>query len=222
VPVASAAPTSPCSAEARSEAAQAYTGKPAVLPDPGDLPVRADKNGDAFTVWGAIHALRGRYSHKAIDGKTITLVGVIVRTNYDDVPDCGIHRMGRADPADCRVPIPMFAIADNSDERVDVIEALGWASNFAQLYSMIEAIDNQRPGEHAKLKDEFWASDLPNPVPAVGARVRVTGRYTTTFTKATSGVASNTAHGILTVDRIEYLEPPREKVYLRGMKPKRK
>jgi hypothetical protein len=48
----------------------------------------------------------------------------------------------------------------------------------------------------------------------------VTGTYGVTFTKATSGAAANPKYGIITAEKIEYLEPPAEKAYLPGMKPK--
>jgi hypothetical protein len=99
---------------------------------------------------------------------------------------------------------------------------MGWASNPAQIFTLIEAIDRAVKGKEGevKLNDEFWGSELPNPVPNVGAKVKVTGTYGVTFTKATSGAAANPKYGIITAEKIEYLEPPAEKAYLPGMKPK--
>ena len=61
---------------------------------------------------------------------------------------------------------------------------------------------------------------LPNPLPNLNAKVKVTGTYGFTSTKATGGAASNPKYGIMTVEKIEYLEPPADKVYLPGMKKK--
>ena len=99
---------------------------------------------------------------------------------------------------------------------------MGWASNFAQVFSMIEAIDKAPKGKEGevKLADEFWGADMPNPIPNVGAKVKVTGNYARTFTKATGGVAADPKMGILTYESIEYLEPAAEKAYLPGMKKK--
>ena len=62
--------------------------------------------------------------------------------------------------------------------------------------------------------------DLPNPVPNIGAKVKVTGTYGVTFTKATGGAAANPKYGIMTAERIEFLEAPSAKAYLPGMKEK--
>ena len=48
---------------------------------------------------------------------------------------------------------------------------------------------------------------LPNPIPSVGAKVRVTGSYAVTFTKATGGAAANPRFGILTAYGVETIEP---------------
>jgi hypothetical protein len=207
---------------------QPYTPKPAVsgkkpaLPAVPTLPVKKKKDGDAYTIWGVTHELRSRVHSEDVNGKKITLVGYVVRTNYESAPKCAIHKTGKGDPPDCKSPIPTFAIADEKGETKDVIDVMGWASNFAQLFTLIEGIDKAAKGKESevKLKDEFWANDLPNPVPNIGAKVKVTGTYGITFTKATGGAASNPKYGIMTAEKIEYLEPPAERVYLPGMKKK--
>ena len=50
--------------------------------------------------------------------------------------------------------------------------------------------------------------------------VKVTGTYGVTFTKATGGAAADPKYGIMTAEKVEYLEPPAEKAYLPGMKRK--
>ena len=99
---------------------------------------------------------------------------------------------------------------------------MGWASNPAQVFSLIEALDKAPKDKEneVKLADEFWGADLPNPIPNVGAKVKVTGNYAITFTKATSGAAANPKYGIMTAEKIEYVEPATERAYLPGMKKK--
>lgn len=200
----------------------AVSGKKPALPAVPTLPTKAKKQGDAYTIYGVIHDLRSRVHHDDVDGKKLSIVGYIVRVNYADAPKCAIHKTGKGDPADCKSPVPTFAIADDKGETKDVIDVMGWSSNFAQIYGMIEGIDKAAKGKEkdVALKDEFWGQDLPNPLPNIGAKVKVTGTYATTFTRATGGAAADPKHGIMTVDKIEYLEPPADKVYLPGMKKK--
>ena len=207
---------------------QPYQPKPAIsgkkpnLPAVPTLPQKVKKQGDAYTVWGVTHDLRSRVHYDDVNGKKLTIVGYVVKTNYADAPKCAIHKTGKGDPPDCKSPVPTFSIADEKGETKDMIDVMGWASNFAQIFTMIEAIDRAVKGKEGevKLTDEFWGMDLPNPVPNVGAKVKVTGTYGVTFTKATSGAAANPKYGIMTAEKIEYLEPPAEKAYLPGMKPK--
>jgi len=208
--------------EAPYQAKPAVSGKKPNLPAVPTLPQKVKKQGDAFTVWGITHELRSRVHREDVDGKKVTVVGYIVKTNYAEVPKCAVHKTGKADPADCKAPIPTFSIADEKGEAKDMIDVMGWASNPAQVFTLIEAIDKAAKGKEGevKLTDEFWGTDLPNPVPNVGAKVKVTGTYGVTFTKATSGAAANPKYGIITAEKIEYLEPPAEKAYLPGMKPK--
>jgi hypothetical protein len=178
--------------------------------------------GDAFTVRGAMHHLRSRVHADEVNGKRLTIVGYIVKTNYNDAPTCAVHRTGKADPANCVAPIPTFWIADEMGETSAMMSVMGWASNFAQLFSLIEAIDRAPKGKErdVALNDEFWGNVLPNPMPNVGAKVKVSGMYGVTFTKASAGIAANPKRGVLTAETIEYLEPPVEKAYLPGMKRK--
>ncbi len=207
---------------------QPYTAKPAVsgkkpnLPAVPTLPQKVKKQGDAYTIWGITHELRSRVHREDVDGKKVTVVGYVVKTNYNEVPKCAVHKTGKADPAECKAPIPTFSIADEKGETKDMIDVMGWASNFAQLFTMMEGIDRAVKGKEAevKLTDEFWGGEVPNPIPNVGAKVKVTGQYGVTFTKSTGGAAANPKYGIMTAEKIEYLEPPPEKAYLPGMKRK--
>lgn len=200
----------------------AVSGKKANLPGVPTLPQKKKKEGDAYTVWGVTHDLRSRVHNEDVNGKKLSIVGYIVKSNLKDAPKCAIHKTGKGDAADCKAPVPTFSIADEKNETKDMIDVMGWASNFAQVFSMIEAIDKAPKGKEneVKLSDEFWGMDLPNPVPNIGAKVKVTGTYGVTFTKATGGAAANPKYGIMTVEKIEYLEPPPAKAYLPGMKEK--
>jgi hypothetical protein len=200
----------------------AVSGKKASLPAVPTLPSKVKKSGDAYSVWGVTHDLRSRVHADDVENKKISIVGYIVKTNYASAPACAVHKTGKGDPADCKSPIPTFSIADDKNEKTDMIDVMGWSSNFAQMFSLIEGIDKAQKGKEGevKLSDEFWGQDLPNPLPNVGAKVKVSGTYAKTFTKATGGAAANPKYGIMTVEKIEYIEPPADKVYLPGMKPK--
>jgi hypothetical protein len=206
---------------------QPYVAKPAVsgkkptLPAVPTLPTKKKKDGDAYTIWGIIHDLRSRVHHDEVDGKKVTIVGYVTKTNYDQAPKCAVHKTGKGDPEGCNPPVPSFSIADEKGETKDTIDVMGWASNFAQMYSMIEAIDKAAKGKEGevKLKDEFLGAELPNPIPNIGARVKVTGTYGVTFTKG-KGAAADPKHGILTYESFQLLEPAPEKAYLPGMKKK--
>src|SRR4029079_11148017 len=112
--------------------------------------------------------------------------------------------------------------ADDKAEKKDMIAVMGWSSNFAQMLTFIEAVTKAAKGKEAevKLADEFWGGDLPNPLPNMGAKVKVTGSYGETFTKATSGAATNPKYGIMTSEKIEITEPAPEAAILPGMKKK--
>ncbi|MCC6557288.1 MAG: hypothetical protein IT372_30420 [Polyangiaceae bacterium] len=218
-----AAGTAGCGAEEKPyEAKPAFSGRKANLPAVPTLPQKNKKNGDAYTVWGVTHDLRSRVHFEDVNGKQLSIVGYVVKTNYAEAPACAVHKTGKADPADCKAPVPTFYIADDKAETKEMIQVMGWASNYAQLYSMIEALDKAPKDKESevKLADEFWGNDLPNPIPNIGAKVKVTGTYAVTFTKATSGAAADPKHGIMTAEKIEFLEPPAEKAYLPGMKKK--
>jgi hypothetical protein len=200
----------------------AYNGKKPSLPGVPTLPTKPKKQGDAYSIYGVTHDLRSRVHAEDVNGKKLSLIGYIVKANYGDAPKCSIHKTGKGDPADCKSPVPTFSIADEKSESKDVIDVMGWASNYAQIFAMIEALDKAPKGKEdtVKLQDEFWGMELPNPLPNVGAKVKVTGTYGITFTKATGGAAANPKYGIMTVEKIEYLEPAPEKPYLPGMKKK--
>jgi hypothetical protein len=212
----------------------AYSGKKANLPAVPALPNKAKKEGDAYTVWGAIHDLRSEVHAKDFEGKEVSIVGFIVKTNMetacqDDkkpaegedpcVPKCAVHKQGKADADDCAPPIPAFWIAEHADEKdfkTKAIPIKGWASNFAAVFSMVEEIDNK--DDKAELVDTYSQNKLPNPLPNLGAKVKVTGTYGVTAATSSRGSESNPRTGILKVTKIEYLEKPKLRSFLPGMK----
>ena len=136
----------------------AVSGKKPTLPAVPTLPTKAKKQADAYTVYGITHDMRSRVHAEDVIGKKVSITGYIVKTNYDDAPKCAIHKTGKGDPADCKSPVPTFGIADDKGESKDVIDVMGWASNYAQIYGMIEGLDKAAKGKEGevKLKDEFW------------------------------------------------------------------
>lgn len=216
---------------------EAYTGKKPSLPAVPTLPNKAKKEGDAYTVWGAIHDLNSVVHAKDFDGQDTSIVGWVVKTNWENackdefkpgegefvsglgacVPECAIHKTGKADPADCDPPLPTFWIAETKEETdpKKMIPVMGFASNFAQMYTYIEGLDKD---DEATLADEFWAHELPRPLPNVGGKVKVTGRYGTTSEKGSGGSASNPKTGILTWNKQEWVEVPPKRAVLPGMK----
>ncbi len=220
--------------EAKYEPKPPPSGRAAAVPAPPTLPNKPKKEGDAYTIFGASHDLRSKVHRDEVNGKKISLVGYIVKSNLaeckDDskaieencTPKCAVHKGGKEDPADCKAPVPTFFIADAKEAQGDeMIAVMGWASNYAKIYDAIEEYDKAASLEkqkEIKVDDPVWGGTIPNPLPAVGAKVKVTGNYGVTFTKATAGTAANPKYGIMTVETIEYLEPPTELVKLPGMK----
>lgn len=177
----------------------AWSGRPSALADPPSLPDLPQRVGGAFTVYGAVRAL-GRIDQSEL-ARPVTIVGYIVDTNLGRAPRCALHRTGVADPPHCVTEIPTFSIADTKGAPAASprIRVMGWASNFANVFEA-----SRTRGPYA---DELWGVQVPNPLPAVGAKVKVTGRYGVNFSRASSGIVSDPARGILTADRVETLEP---------------
>jgi len=199
-------------------------GVKASLPSVPEVPKLPLKDGEAYTVWGASYYLRSRVHHNDVAGRDLKITGYIVATNLAEAPKCAIHATGKQDPEGCEAPIPTFWLADTKDgKKEDSIRVLGWASNFAQLYDAVNEYKKRR-GRKAKkepepLQDNFWGVKIPDPLPGVGAKVTVTGNYSTAFTKATSGTVADPIMGVMTYDDVTYAEPPAELSTLPGMKP---
>lgn len=198
-------------------------GVKANLPPVPNVTKSPMKDGEAYTVWGASYSLRSRVHHADVAGKDLKVTGYIVATNLAEAPKCAVHATGKEDPPDCQAPIPTFWLADSKDAKPeDSIKVLGWASNFAQLYDAVNEYRKRRARKKTDaepLQDNFWGVKIPFPIPGPGAKVTVSGNYSTAFTRATSGTEADPIMGILTYDGIEYLEEPPELATLPGMRP---
>jgi hypothetical protein len=200
------------------------SGVKANLPPVPNVPQKPIKNGDAYTVWGVSYQLRSRVHHKDVAGKKLKVTGYISKTNLPEAPECAVHKTGKEDPEGCKPPIPTFWICDGKEDKdQDCIRVMGWASNFAQLHDAIEQYDKDRKKD-AKDKepfmDNFWGVKVPDPLPAKGAKVTVTGDYSTTFTKATTGAVADPIMGLITLEEMQTVEPGPEEATLPGMKRK--
>lgn len=192
------------------KAAPAWSGKKASIPAVPQLPTNPIKSGDAYTIYGARHHLQSRIHDKEVTAKEITLVGYIVEENVSDAPVCAIHKTGKADPEGCVAEIPSFWIADAKGETKVKVRVLGWAKNYASVFEAMEKYKNLKEAPKELFKDEVWSVDVPYPLPAVGAKVKVTGKYGYTFSKASTGIVSDPSNGVLTYNKIEVLEPAPE------------
>ncbi|HKQ71948.1 MAG TPA: hypothetical protein VJT73_21535 [Polyangiaceae bacterium] len=203
-------------AEEPYKPAPAFSGRKASLPGVPTLPAKAVKAGDAYTVYGAMHHLRSRVHNAEVNAKDIAITGYIVKTNLAEAPACAVHKTGKGDKDDCKAPIPAFWIADEKGDDKNAVKVMGWASNFAQIFDASEKYAGPKGTSAEAVKDEFWAVDVPNPVPNVGAKVTVSGNFGVSFTKSTSGVETDPSHGIMTYAKLTYVEPPSEPGTLPG------
>src|SRR5690606_38700431 len=65
-------------------------------------------------------------------------------------------------------------------------------------------------------KDDIWNVDVPYPLPAVGAKVKVTGKYGLVFSKASTGLVTDPVNGVLTHEKREVVEPAPEEVTVKN------
>jgi len=189
----------------------AYSGRKASLPAVPELPKNPVKVGDAYTVFGAAHHLKSRIHDKEVTSKDITIQGYIVESNITTAPACAIHKTGKKDPDNCtNIEIPSFYIADEKGVTdKGKIRVLGWARNFAVVYDAMEAYKNKKEPPKELVKDDQWSVDVPFPLPAVGAKVKVTGKYGFSAAKG-SGIVADPINGVLTYAKMEVLEPAPE------------
>ena len=166
--VAAAAPgcgqmTSPTSRPRLSAGARPTTGRT-------HAPDQAFQGGRRLHHLRRQHHLRSRVHNADVAGKDISLVGYIVKTNLADAPACAVHKTGKGDKDDCKAAVPAFWIADEKGDDKNAIKVMGWASNFAQIYDAVEKYSVKTNTE--AVKDEFWAVDIPNPIPNKAPRSR--------------------------------------------------
>ena len=109
-----------------------------------------------------------------------------------------------------------FWIADEKGAGKDKprIRVLGWAKNYATVYEAMEKYKTLKEiKDPAKdlFKDDIWSVDVPYPLPAVGAKVKVTGKYGFVFSKASTGLVSDPINGVMTYAKMDVVEPAPEK-----------
>jgi hypothetical protein len=194
--------------------APAFSGKKANLPAVPQLPTNPIKVGDSYTVFGAIHQLRSRYHSAEVTQKDIS--------NIPSAPACAVHPTGKKDPDDCKSEIPSFWISDtkSNEKGAQRIRVMGWASNFSNVYDAMQKYkDLKEPPKHPPtpdlagkpgmlILDELWAIDIPYPLPAVGAKVKVTGKYGVIFGKSSAGLVTDPVSGVMAYGSMDTLEPP--------------
>ena len=186
----------------------AYSGPQPSLPAVPKLPRRELHQGAAYTVWGASSSLRHPVRRPLVDGRTISVRGVIQQTNLPEAPRCAVHPPGRADPPNCTAPLPAFWLCDHlGDPLGDCIQVVGWASNFAQIYGALRqyATPNSEP-----YIDSYWGVVIPDPLPAAGAEVTVEARYGVSWDGASTGVVSDPIMGVLGYRSVEVHAPARQ------------
>ncbi|HTB74858.1 MAG TPA: hypothetical protein VK762_16525 [Polyangiaceae bacterium] len=193
----------------------AWSGKAASLPAPPTLPSTPLKNGDAYTVYGAVHQLRSMMHAKDVTSPpAISIVGYIVDSNIPRAPDCAIHKTGKADPEGCTPEVPSFWIADNKDDTKGLkVRVVGWARNFAVIYDAMQMYKKVKPGEQPTDKqvvtDDMLNVPLPFPLPAVGAQVKITGAYNVAKT-VVSDMVSEPTGGVMALQKVDTLQPAPE------------
>ena len=194
--------------------APAWSGKKASMPTPPTIPNLPLKAGDAWTVYGATHHLRSLVHSKEVAGEAdITLTGYVVETNYAKAPDCAIHPAGKKDPDGCTSEIPSFWIADTKgDAKGTKIRVIGWARNFAIIYDAIKIYDKLKPGEQPKepVMDDVLNVPIPFPLPVVGQKVKVTGKYGVSG-RNSGDLVSDPMNGVMMQKKIEVVEPVQDK-----------
>jgi len=210
------------SADEPYKPAPAWSGRAPSLPTPPQINQAPVKVGDSYTIAGASHHLRSRMHSTEVTKNSITITGYIVEESFSQAPSCAIHKVGKKDPDDCPpagsppIEIPSFWIADTKAAGKDAprIRVLGWAKNVATVYEAMEKYNKLKEiKDPAKdlFKDDIWSVDVPFPIPAVGAKVKVTGKYGFTFSKSSTGLVSDPVNGVITYEKVEVIEPAPEK-----------
>jgi hypothetical protein len=188
----------------------AWSGKKANIPAPPSLPTTPIKNGDGtYTIYGAIHQLRSQLHSKDVTANPITITGYIVDSNVGRAPACAIHKTGKGDPPNCDAEVPSFWIADNKGDTKGLkVRIVGWARNYAVICDAMKAYNKLKPGEQPKepVNDDILNVPLPNPLPAIGAKVKITGSYNVAKT-VVSDMVSEPIGGVMAMQKLEAVEP---------------
>jgi hypothetical protein len=190
----------------------AWSGKAVSLPAPPSLPSTPVKQGDAYTIYGAIHQLRSLIHSKDVTAQPISITGYIVDSNIPRAPDCAVHKTGKKDPDNCNPEVPSFWIADDKgNTKGPKVRIVGWARNFAVVYDAMVAYKKVKPGEQPKepVNDDMLNVALPFPLPSVGAKVKVTGAYNVTKVVVSDMVAEPIG-GVMALQKMDELEPAPE------------
>jgi hypothetical protein len=201
----------------------AWSGKAVNLPSPPSPPSTPIKTGDgAYTIYGAVHQLRSLLHSKDVTGQPITIVGYIVDSNIPRAPDCVVHKTGKKDPDNCPPPgpsgdkppieVPSFWIADEKgNDKGLKVRVVGWARNYAVIFDAMKEYRNVKAGDQPKkpVTDDMLNVEVPFPLPAVGAKVRVTGAYNVSKV-VVSDMVSEPTGGVLAYQKIETVEPAPE------------
>lgn len=192
------------------KAAPAWSGKKANLPAPPPIPTTPIKGGDgSYTIYGAIHQLRSLLHAKDVTAQPISIEGYIVDSNVGRAPKCAIHKTGKGDPEGCNTEVPSFWISDNKgDLKGPKVRVVGWARNYAVICDAMKAYNKLKPGEQPKepVSDQTLNVALPNPLPSVGAKVKVTGAYNVAKT-VVSDMVSEPGGGVIAMAKMDTLEP---------------
>jgi hypothetical protein len=190
----------------------AWSGKRASLPAPPSLPSTPIKTGDAYTVYGAVHQLRSLIHNKDVTGPTVSIVGYVVDSNIPRAPECAIHKTGKKDPENCSAEVPSFWIADEKGSAKGTkIRVVGWARNFAVVYDAMADYKKLKPGDQPKepVMDDMLNVQVPFPLPALGAKVKITGAYNVAKT-VVSDMVSEPSGGVMSLQKMETQEPATE------------
>ncbi len=189
----------------------AWSGKAASVPTPPSLPSTPIKQGDSYTVYGAIHHLHSLMHAKEVTANPISITGYIVDSNIPRAPDCAVHKTGKKDPDNCNPEVPSFWIADNKgDMKSPKIRVVGWARNFAVVYDAMVAYKKLKPGvaptDKEAVTDDVLNVTVPFPLPSVGAKVKLTGAYNVSKT-VVSDMVSEPQGGVMSLQKFEVQEP---------------
>jgi hypothetical protein len=201
-PTASSAPCEPRAAEAYRPLPAASVSA-AFVPDLTASLTRPERVGEDFTVWGLKKALRLPGGAGRLAGRDVAVVGLVVATNFAEAPACALHAVGHGDPPGCNSPIPAFFLADEAGETHYRLKVMGFAANWATMFSAAAHDKAHRPGD---FRDPRWDRPVPLPLPAPGARLRVVGRMGTAFELDSSGTEVYPA-GVLTFRESRQLAP---------------